>query len=77
MSNTHLSLKSVHMSLMEHISYQAITLTHVQTITFTGNNPCRVLPTVLENCNRVIQVVTDIASTNHTDYAAHIDLLQI
>ena len=71
MANAHHARKSIHVTLVEHIPNQTIAFPQVNSVTFTGHNSSGILPPVLENRQRVIQVIANLAPSNHTHDATH------
>jgi hypothetical protein len=71
MTDTHITMQAQHVSRVEGITHQAVTLAEVQMAAVTGHNACRILAAVLQYRQAVIDLLVDWPVGHDADDAAH------
>src|SRR3990167_7692236 len=71
-ANAHMADQTLHVALLEHVTYQTVVLAQEQTAIMAGDNTGSILAAVLEDCEPVIQRLIDVRFTDDTDNAAHV-----
>jgi hypothetical protein len=71
MGYPHVAFETIHVLLAKYITYQAVPLSKIKSITVTGDYSCRILTSMLKKCKCIIQLVAYITFPNHPCYAAH------
>ena len=71
-ANAHMADQTLHVALLEHVTYQAVVLAQEQAAIMAGDNTGSILAAVLEDGEPVIQRLIDVRFTDDTDNAAHV-----
>jgi hypothetical protein len=72
MADAHGALQPQHVAGVEDIAYQAVILAQIKPAFVTGDNTRRILSTMLQNGETVIQILVYVFRSDNTDYAAHL-----
>jgi hypothetical protein len=71
MTYADLPLQVIHVLLSEHIPNQAIALSEIQAITFTGDDAGSILTPMLKNDQCIVQILIDVGTSHHPHNSAH------
>ncbi|BAP14355.1 hypothetical protein AS19_15040 [Alcanivorax sp. NBRC 101098] len=71
MANPHVAYKAAHMASAENVAHHAIIFAQVETVAVTGHYTSRILATMLENGQGIINPLVHIAMTDNAHNAAH------
>jgi hypothetical protein len=70
-ANANVALQALHVARLENIAHQAFAFALVKFSTLVGHDTRGVLAAVLQHCQRVVQVLVDVALSKNTYDATH------
>jgi hypothetical protein len=72
MTNAHIAMQVAHIARAKYIAHHAFALVHAKSLTLIGRHARRVLPTVLQQQQRIINQLVHRAIRHHTNHATHL-----
>jgi hypothetical protein len=63
--------QTLHVALLKDVADQAVAFAQLKFRTVTGHDPRRILTSVLEHRQRIIEFVIDVLMTDYSNDAAH------
>ena len=71
MADTHIAPETQHVARVEHVTHQAVVLAQVQAFAFAGHDTGRILSTMLQNSQSIVDGLVNGTAGYDSYYAAH------